>query len=1509
MAAMAASGKKEEEKKKLQERVPIRRTAWMLADFVVLFLLLALLFHRATAADASERGGAAWRVAWFAFVWLLNMNAKWSPARFDTYPENLAGRIDELPAVDMFVTTADPALEPPVVTVNTVLSLLAVDYYPGGGGERLACYVSDDGCSPVTYYALREAAGFARTWVPFCRRHGVAVRAPFRYFASTPEFGPADRNEYDKLVHRIEDADETTLLRQGSGEFAEFMDAKRTNHPAIVKVIWDNNSKNRIGEEEGFPHLIYVSREKSPGHHHHYKAGAMNALTRVSAVMTNAPIMLNVDCDMFANDPQVVLHAMCLLLGFDDEISSGFVQVPQSFYGDLKDDPFGNKLEVIFKKLLGGVAGIQGLFYGGTGCFHRRKAIYGIEPDSIVVGREGAAGSPSYKELQFKFGSSEELKKSSRNIISGDMSGEPIVDISSRIEVAKEVSSCNYESGTRWLGLWINDRRHFDWAADPCSRLEIYKVGNRTTSILGLRTNGWTSLPNLNNPLLLSIFKHLQFRQCLAYLTLYVWAVRGFVELCYELLVPYCLLTNQSFLPKASENCFNITLALFLTYNTYNFMEYMECGLSIRAWWNNHRMQRIISASAWLLAFFTVLLKTIGLSETVFEVTRKEKSTSDGNGQNDEVDPERFTFDASPVFIPVTALTMLNIVAITIGTWRAVFGTTEDVPGGPGISEFMSCGWLLLCLLPFVRGLVGKGSYGIPWSVKLNASLLVALSGGGGGGGEGARSAGRKKPPPPPLQERVPLGRRAAWAWRLAGLAVLLLLLALLALRLLRHGGAGGDSGVWRVALVCEAWFAALCALNVSAKWSPVRFVTRPENLVEEGRTPSATATAEYGELPAVDMLVTTADPALEPPLVTVNTVLSLLALDYPRAGERLACYVSDDGCSPLTCHALREAAGFAAAWVPFCRRYGVAVRAPFRYFSSSSSSSPESGGPADRKFLDDWTFMKDEYDKLVRRIKNTDERSLLRHGGGEFFAEFLNVERRNHPTIVKVLWDNSKSRAGEGFPHLIYVSREKSPSHHHHYKAGAMNVLTRVSAVMTNAPIILNMDCDMFVNNPQAVLHAMCLLLGFDDEASSGFVQAPQRFYDALKDDPFGNQMECFFKGAFYAGTGCFHRRKAVYGVPPNFNGAERGDTIGSSSYKELHTRFGNSEELNESARNIIWDLSSKPMVDISSRIEVAKAVSACNYDIGTCWGQEVGWVYGSLTEDILTGQRIHAMGWRSVLMVTEPPAFMGSAPIGGPACLTQFKRWATGQSEIIISRNNPILATMFKRLKFRQCLAYLTVLGWPLRAPFELCYGLLGPYCILTNQSFLPKASEDGFSIPLALFISYNTYNFMEYLVCGLSARAWWNNHRMQRIISVSAWTLAFLTVLLKSLGLSETVFEVTGKDKSMSDDDDNTDGADPRRFTFDSSPVFIPVTALAMLNIIAVTVGACRVAFGTAEGVPCAPGIGEFMCCGWLVLCFFPFIRGIVWGKGSYGIPWSVKLKASLLVAMFVTFCKRN
>jgi hypothetical protein len=87
-------------KLQLQERVPLPRTAWKLADLAVLSLLLALLARRASSLVSSGGTAAActwcWVAAliceaWFTVVWLLNMNAKWNPVRFVTHPERLAG--------------------------------------------------------------------------------------------------------------------------------------------------------------------------------------------------------------------------------------------------------------------------------------------------------------------------------------------------------------------------------------------------------------------------------------------------------------------------------------------------------------------------------------------------------------------------------------------------------------------------------------------------------------------------------------------------------------------------------------------------------------------------------------------------------------------------------------------------------------------------------------------------------------------------------------------------------------------------------------------------------------------------------------------------------------------------------------------------------------------------------------------------------------------------------------------------------------------------------------------------------------------------------------------------------------------------------------------------------------------------------------------------------------------------------------------------------------------------
>ncbi|KAL2469532.1 Cellulose synthase-like protein D3 [Abeliophyllum distichum] len=44
---------------------------------------------------------------------------------------------------------------------------------------------------------------------------------------------------------------------------------------------------------------------------------------------------------------------------------------------------------------------------------------------------------------------------------------------------------------------------------------------------------------------------------------------------------------------------------------------------------------------------------------------------------------------------------------------------------------------------------------------------------------------------------------------------------------------------------------------------------------------------------------------------------------------------------------------------------------------------------------------------------------------------------------------------------------------------------------------------------------------------------------------------------------------------------------------------------------------------------------------------GDRVGWIYGSVTEDVVTGYRMHNRGWRSVYCITKRDAFRGTAPI----------------------------------------------------------------------------------------------------------------------------------------------------------------------------------------------------------------------------------------------------------------------
>ncbi|XP_004287960.1 PREDICTED: cellulose synthase-like protein H1 [Fragaria vesca subsp. vesca] len=728
---------------------------------------------------------------------------------------------------------------------------------------------------------------------------------------------------------------------------------------------------------------------------------------------------------------------------------------------------------------------------------------------------------------------------------------------------------------------------------------------------------------------------------------------------------------------------------------------------------------------------------------------------------------------------------------------------------------------------------------------------------------------------------------------------MLFLLLSLLVYRLLSFNKHGLS---WFIALLCELWFTFSWVITMNNKWNMVNHKPYPDRLLQ--RVPK-------DELPAVDLFVTTADSELEPPIITINTVLSLLAVDYPT--NKLACYVSDDGCSPITFYSLMEASKFAKIWVPFCKKYNVQVRAPSRYFTNNSTLSGNNN--SSMEFKQEWKRLKDEYEKLSRKIEDAVLKSINPSDMIECdFSVFSNIQRNDHPTIIKVVLENKEAHSNQSVPHLVYISREKRPKHPHHAKAGAMNVLTRVSGLMTNSPYMLNVDCDMFVNSPNIILHAMCMLLGPKNENENAFVQCPQVFYDGLKDDPFGNQMIVLWKyvaqgisgiqGPFYSGTGCVHRRKVIYGLFPNFVkvGETNAKTMmkGKSADEELFHMFG--KEFAKSAANALNGKAECPDM-LTTTIEAAYQVAGVDYEYGTHWGNKVGWMYGSTTEDVLTGLSIHNKGWRSILYAPKPPAFLGCAPTGGPASMTQQKRWATGLLEILISKNCPIFGTLFANLQFRQCLGYLWILSWGLRSVPELCYAALPAYSIITNSNFLPKDQDPAYYIPLAVFVVYSMYTLSEYLRTGLSIRAWWNNQRMGRITAMSAFFFGVVGVILKLLGISETVFEVTRKEQSTSSDE-GTEDTEAGKFTFDQSPIFIPPTAVLLLQLTALATALLGLQLPARDGV--GSGSLETMCSVLLVVCLWPFLKGL-FGSGKYGIPLSTIFKSAGLVLFIYTLCR--
>lgn len=748
--------------------------------------------------------------------------------------------------------------------------------------------------------------------------------------------------------------------------------------------------------------------------------------------------------------------------------------------------------------------------------------------------------------------------------------------------------------------------------------------------------------------------------------------------------------------------------------------------------------------------------------------------------------------------------------------------------------------------------------------------------------------------------------------------------------------------GLWMTSVICEIWFALSWILDQFPKWNPINRETFTDRLSLRYERPG-----EPCELAAVDFFVSTVDPLKEPPLVTANTVLSILAVDYPV--EKVSCYVSDDGAAMLTFETMSETAEFARKWVPFCKNFNIEPRAPEFYFSLKVDYLKDKVQP---NFVKERRAMKREYEEYKVRInalvakaqKTPDEGWIMQDG-----TAWPGNNTRDHPGMIQVFLGHTGAHDVEGneLPRLVYVSREKRPGYQHHKKAGAMNALVRVSAVLTNAPYLLNLDCDHYVNNSKAVREAMCFMMDPEVGRNVCYVQFPQRFDGIDRSDRYANRNTVFFdinmkgldgiQGPVYVGTGCCFNRQALYGYGPPAAArpkASRGclpslcccccccpksktiDPKKSAPQEDLNAAIFNLQEMQSyddyerqllvSQRSFeksfgqssvfiastLMDNGGVPeSTNPASLIKEAIHVISCGYEEKTEWGKEVGWIYGSVTEDILTGFKMHCRGWRSIYCMPKRPAFKGSAPINLSDRLHQVLRWALGSIEILFSRHCPLWYGFGAgRLKWLERLAYTNTIVYPLTSLPLIAYCTLPAICLLTGEFIIPTLSNLASIYFMLLFISIIVTGVLELRWSGVSIEEWWRNEQFWVIGGVSAHFFAVFQGLLKVLAGIDTNFTVTAKAS-----DDNEFG---ELYAFKWTTLLIPPTTLLVINLVGIVAGFSDALNNGYQSW--GPLFGKLFFSVWVILHLYPFLKGLMGRQNR--TPTIVVLWSILLASIF-------
>ncbi|KAI3828766.1 hypothetical protein L1987_02876 [Smallanthus sonchifolius] len=385
------------------------------------------------------------------------------------------------------------------------------------------------------------------------------------------------------------------------------------------------------------PNLVYVSREKNKNSPHHFKAGALNSLLRVSGIMTNASIVLTQDCDMYSNDPQTLKRVLCYISDPLVRPILGYVQFSQCYHGLNNDDIYGGELLHPFVTNPIGMDGLQGPTYVGTGCFFLRRVFFG-GPMSMVL--------PEIQELR------------PDHVVKKPITTHPIIELAHHVAA---ISTCNAKDVS--LSFATRVGRPF-WAislTDVVSQTKRWGIG-----LLEVGFSKYT--PVVFGAQSMGLVMGLCYTLCF---------LAHFVNSHHNILFPpsNCPFEWISHFPK--DPWFLLYVFLFLGAYGQDCYDFILFNSTYKRWWNDQRMWLIRGLSPCMFGLVEYVIKHLGIATQGFNVTSK---VQDGE-QRKRYDQCIMDFGIhSPMFIPFTTASIVNLFTLIIGMIRLLnFGSLEKL--------------------------------------------------------------------------------------------------------------------------------------------------------------------------------------------------------------------------------------------------------------------------------------------------------------------------------------------------------------------------------------------------------------------------------------------------------------------------------------------------------------------------------------------------------------------------------------------------------------------------------------------------------------------------------------------------------------------------------------------------------------------------------------------------------------------------------------------------------------